>query len=166
MFPSKNLVSLVDYLSRAVKLRIFIALIPSLRGCAALWARRGWPQRSSFAQRRAHLCFCSAGAQDGHVLSTDKAGRQPHPVHPEQREAAGAGEGQQGGGGEGEEQGGHGLLPGEPGGVFDVWFLTEPAEPSHVTPTLLWVWHDRGTWRWCWRVVASPPGQGVHGEGT
>lgn len=86
------------------------------------------------------LCV-SPGPEDWHVLPEDKASCQPHPVHPQQGEAAGAGE-VAGGGGEGEEQGSHGVLPGEQGGVPHVWLLRAGPglQQSHSTCLELLCW--------------------------
>lgn len=67
----------------------------------------------------------SAGSEDGDVLPEDQAGRQPHPVHPEQGEAEGGPGARQGvrGGGQGAQHGGHGVFTAEPRRVSHVRVL-------------------------------------------
>lgn len=84
----------------------------------------------------------SSGSEDGDVLPEDQAGRQPHPVHPEQGEAEGGPGARQGvgGGGQGAQHGRHGVFTAEPRRVSHVRFLNcfrcTSVQKHHVHPFL------------------------------
>uniref|UniRef100_A0A8C3M9G8 Ribonucleoside-diphosphate reductase n=3 Tax=Passeriformes TaxID=9126 RepID=A0A8C3M9G8_GEOPR len=78
-----------------------------------------------------HFYGWKQGLKTGMYYLRTKPAANPIQFTLNKEKAAGAGEGVQGGGGEGEEQGSHGVLPGEQGGVPDVWLLRDHPGIQH-----------------------------------